>query len=92
MTAIKQNILQRMDVAPMPIRIASIKFLQKVVQVQTPGLIADPRVRRDHKSWYIMGSNRCTETGAQRDLNIASAQKPPITSITQSRGRNIRNT
>ncbi|KAK5087909.1 hypothetical protein LTR05_002124 [Lithohypha guttulata] len=52
MTAIKQNILQRMDVAPMPIRIASIKFLQKVVQVQTPGLIADPR-RSEHNETSI---------------------------------------
>ena len=44
MTAIKINILQRMDTAPLSVRICCIKFLQKVVQVQTPGQIADPRV------------------------------------------------
>lgn len=45
MTAIKISILQRMDSAPISIKICCIKFLQKVVQVQTPGVIADPRVR-----------------------------------------------
>ena len=45
MMAIKFNILGRMDSAPIAIRICCIKFLQKLVQVQTPGLIADPRVR-----------------------------------------------
>lgn len=44
MTTIKINILQRLDVAPVPIRVCCIKFLQKVVQIQTPGQIADPRV------------------------------------------------
>ena len=34
-----------MDTAPMGIRICCIKFVQKVVHVQTPGVIADPRVR-----------------------------------------------
>lgn len=44
MTAIKSNILKRMDSAHTSIRICAIKFVQKVVQVQTPGVIADPRV------------------------------------------------
>ncbi|KEF51773.1 uncharacterized protein A1O9_12110 [Exophiala aquamarina CBS 119918] len=43
LSSIKLNILQRMDSAPPAIRICSIKFVQKVVQVETPGLIADPR-------------------------------------------------
>ncbi|EXJ78084.1 hypothetical protein A1O3_09245 [Capronia epimyces CBS 606.96] len=43
MTSIKLNILQRMDSFPVAIRICCIKFAQKVVQVETPGLIADPR-------------------------------------------------
>ncbi|OKL56787.1 hypothetical protein UA08_07794 [Talaromyces atroroseus] len=43
MTAIKLNILQRMDTAPHPVRVCCIKFVQKVVHVQTPGPIADPR-------------------------------------------------
>jgi symplekin len=44
MTAIKSNILKRMDTSPTSVRVCAIKFVQKVVQVQTPGVIADPRV------------------------------------------------
>jgi symplekin len=43
MTAIKSSILRRMHNAPPGIHICSVKFIQRVVQVQTPGLIADPR-------------------------------------------------
>lgn len=46
MAAIKSNILRRMDTAPAGVRISCIKFVQGVVQVQTPGMIADPRVRK----------------------------------------------
>ena len=45
MAGIKSSILRRMDTAPSGVRICCVKFVQKVVQVQTPGLIADPRVR-----------------------------------------------
>lgn len=45
MAAIKSNILKRWDTAATGIRICCIKFVQRVVQVQTPGVIADPRVR-----------------------------------------------
>ncbi|KAI9709354.1 MAG: hypothetical protein M1820_003474 [Bogoriella megaspora] len=45
MAAIKSNILRRMDSAKLGVRICCIKFVQRVVQVQTPGVIADPRVR-----------------------------------------------
>lgn len=44
MNAIKQDILRRMDSFPCPVKVCCVKFLQRVVQVQTPGLIADPRV------------------------------------------------
>jgi symplekin len=44
MNAVKQEILRKMDSFPCPVRICCVKFLQRVVQVQTPGLIADPRV------------------------------------------------
>lgn len=44
MNTIKQDILRRMDSFPCPVKICCVKFLQRVVQVQTPGLIADPRV------------------------------------------------
>jgi symplekin len=43
MTAIKTSILRRMDNAPPGVHICSVKFVQRVVQVQTPGTIADPR-------------------------------------------------
>lgn len=44
MNAVKQEILRKMDSFPCPVKICCVKFLQRVVQVQTPGLIADPRV------------------------------------------------
>jgi len=43
MAAIKSSILRRMANAPPGVHICSVKFIQRVVQVQTPGLIADPR-------------------------------------------------
>jgi symplekin len=43
MSAIKTNILRRMDAAPPGVRICCVKFLQQVVLVQTPGVV-DPRV------------------------------------------------
>ncbi|KAF1840602.1 uncharacterized protein K460DRAFT_371808 [Cucurbitaria berberidis CBS 394.84] len=46
MSAIKSNILRRMDTATPGVRICCIKFLQQVVLVQTPGVL-DPR-RPDH--------------------------------------------
>jgi len=46
MAAIKLNILKRWDTAATGVRICCVKFVQKVVQVQTPGAIADPRVCR----------------------------------------------
>ena len=42
--AIKSSILRRMDTAPSGVRICCIKFVAMVVQVQTPGQIADSRV------------------------------------------------
>lgn len=43
MASIKSNILKRWDTAATGVRICCIKFVQRVVQVQTPGVIADPR-------------------------------------------------
>ncbi|GKZ32760.1 hypothetical protein AbraIFM66950_002379 [Aspergillus brasiliensis] len=43
MTAIKQDILRRWDSFPFPVKICCIKFVQRVVHVQTHGPIADPR-------------------------------------------------
>ncbi|KAH8433658.1 RNA-processing protein PTA1 [Aspergillus melleus] len=43
MTAIKQDILRRWDTFPYPVKLCCIKFVQRVVQVQTHGSISDPR-------------------------------------------------
>ncbi|KAK5126963.1 hypothetical protein LTR85_008321 [Meristemomyces frigidus] len=43
MAGIKSSILRRMDTAPAGVRICCIIFVARVVQTQTPGLIADPR-------------------------------------------------
>ena len=45
MAAIKTNILRRWDLATIGVRVCCIKFVQRVIQVQTPGIITDPRVR-----------------------------------------------
>lgn len=44
MTAVKSVILRKMDDASIGIKICCVKFVQRVVQVQTPGVIVDPRV------------------------------------------------
>lgn len=43
MAGIKSSILRRMDTAPAGVRICCIKFVARVVQIQTPGMISDPR-------------------------------------------------
>lgn len=60
MAAIKSNILKRWDTAAAGIRICCIKFVQRVVQVQTPGVIADPRVRQsrpEYLRWSVYETN-----------------------------------
>ncbi|EMC93128.1 hypothetical protein BAUCODRAFT_36792 [Baudoinia panamericana UAMH 10762] len=47
MAGIKSAILRSMDTAAAGVRICCVKFVSRVVQVQTPGLIADPR-RPEH--------------------------------------------
>jgi symplekin len=50
MLAIKTTILRKIDSYPPGIRICAVKFLQRVVQTQTLGVIADPRVRIIHSN------------------------------------------
>ena len=52
MAAIKSNILRRWDNTDMGIRICCIKFVQRVIQLQTPGVVADPRVRHEEPMLY----------------------------------------
>lgn len=44
MTTIKSAILRMWDTAAAGVRICCIKFVQRVIQVQTPGPVADPEV------------------------------------------------
>ncbi|KAE8141432.1 hypothetical protein BDV38DRAFT_296926 [Aspergillus pseudotamarii] len=46
MTAIKDDILRRWDTSPFSVKVCCIKFVQRVVQVQTHGL-TDPRTTND---------------------------------------------
>src|SRR5277367_2982190 len=59
MVAIKSNILKRMDTAPIGVRVCCIKLLQRIVQVQTPGVISDPRVREQLAPICLRTLERC---------------------------------
>ena len=78
MASIKSNILKRWDTAPVGVRVCCIKFVQKVVQVQTPGVIADPRVRDVKVSPRFDG---CTNA-VPSDLNRMRLQLPLFLEIT----------
>ncbi|KAB8356605.1 hypothetical protein FH972_024187 [Carpinus fangiana] len=43
MAAIKSSILRRMDSAAPGVKLCCTKFIQRVIQMQTPGVISDPR-------------------------------------------------
>ncbi|KAF2435728.1 hypothetical protein EJ08DRAFT_286859 [Tothia fuscella] len=43
MSAIKSNVLRRMDTELPGVRICCLRFVERIVQTQTPGVIADPR-------------------------------------------------
>lgn len=73
MAAIKSNILRRMDSAPAGVRICCIKFVQRVVQTQTPGLIADPRVRHPSQRTLLEKevSNFIVQRPEQNEISLA---------------------
>lgn len=81
MASIKSDILKRWDSAPMGVRICAIKFVQKIVQVQTPGAIPDPRVCNRLQNGSLGIS---TDTKIQRpeqneiSLSIVSRDHPMI--------------
>lgn len=52
MAAIKSNILRRWDTAATGVRVCCIKFVQRVIQTGTPGVIADPRVSSPCRAVY----------------------------------------
>ena len=47
LSLVKTNILRRLDNAPAGVRVCCVRFIQRVIHTQTPGLVADPRVRHD---------------------------------------------
>ncbi|KAF2754240.1 hypothetical protein EJ05DRAFT_479766 [Pseudovirgaria hyperparasitica] len=82
--AIKSNILRRMDNAMPGVRICCIKFVQRVVQTQTPGVIKDPRrpdlneislalVPRDHP--ILIPSNLEAEASGLLDRLLGTLQE-----------------
>lgn len=74
MSSIKSSILARMDTAPSGVRICCIKFVQKVVLVQTPGLIADPRVR-EHVIVLFPFVDRSLASRPERNLSCAGSAR-----------------
>jgi symplekin len=76
MTAIKSNILRRMDNELPGVRICCLRFVERVVQTQTPGVIADPRVS---PAYIPVGRDQGHLTRKQRpDHNeISLALVPP---------------
>lgn len=71
MTTIKHTILKKWDVSSHGVKICCIKFAQKVVQVQTQGPIADPRVCDDSnvkriQEEYIRRANTNTTSSDRR--------------------------
>lgn len=73
MAAIKSNVLKRWDTAPAGVRICCIKFVQKVVQVQTPAVI-DPRVREAFLPCSLKGCMMLRFLN--RDLTKTRSQSP----------------
>ena len=72
LATIKSNILKRWDTAATGVRICCIKFVQKVVQVQTPGVIADPRVRNISTARSVERSADATlQRPDQNEVSIA---------------------
>lgn len=60
-----------MDSAAPGVRICCIKFVQRVVQTQTPGLIADPRVRQTSQSPVNAVSNATVQRPEQNEISLA---------------------
>ncbi|KAF2859116.1 hypothetical protein K470DRAFT_271831 [Piedraia hortae CBS 480.64] len=84
MTAVKANILRRMDDGPAGVRICCIKFATRVVQMQTPGAVPDPRkpetfeisllsVPRDHS--VLSYANLEAEASGLLDRLLAGMQE-----------------
>lgn len=71
MVAIKSNILRRMEASSAGIKVCCIKFIQRVVQVQTPGIITDPRVSLPSADPSLHASDSAMQRPEQNDLSLA---------------------
>lgn len=71
MNAIKQDILRRMDSFPCPVKICCVKFIQRVVLVQTPGLISDPRVCSTSSSPFATQMLTSSQRPEQNETSLA---------------------
>lgn len=79
MAGVKSNIFRRWDTASGGIRVCCIKFVQRVVQVQTPGVIADPRVRWPRaQTLKECVTDRNAATGAERGVRGISSSRSSI--------------
>jgi hypothetical protein len=74
MLAIKSTILKKWDISVTGVRVCCIKFVERVVTVQTPGVIADPRVRKPLCSSPCPGELLITHTATGEKRNIASTR------------------
>lgn len=73
MATIKSNILRRIEKEPSGVKLCCIKFIQRVVQVQTPGQVADPRVRDWKYFLYLLSQTEidcmCSDLTRMRSLS-----------------------
>ena len=69
MSAIKSNILRRMDTAAPGVRICCVKFLQQVVLVQTPAVM-DPRVDITLYTTHVQSSH-AAQRPDHSDISLA---------------------
>ena len=88
MAAIKSSIFRKWDAASGGIRICCIKFVQRVVQVQTPGVIADPRVCDSRaKKQKLLKTDYHLAIRPERSVAGISASRPSINTSIQTRAR-----
>ena len=71
MDSIKKDILRRMDSFPPGVKICCIKFVQVVIQTQTPGIIADPRVRLNSGTHVGIGNLTSRQRPERNEVSLA---------------------
>src|SRR5258707_16191 len=92
MLNVKSIILRKMDSYPPGVRICCVKFIQRVVQTQTPAVIADPRVCSAKYQFGTYTANMVAATRKERDFAIFSPTRPPLTPYIRLRSGDIGST